>query len=69
MNRLKDKVAIITGAAGGMGAVEAKMFTKEGAKVLLTDMQEEKLKGVVEEIKADGGTADYIAHDVSSEES
>lgn len=52
-----------------MGAVEAKMFAKEGAKVLLTDMQEEKLKGVVEEIKADGGTADYIAHDVSSEES
>lgn len=52
-----------------MGAVEAKMFAKEGAKVLLTDMQEEKLKGVVDEIKADGGTADYIVHDVSSEES
>ena len=33
MNRLKDKVAIVTGAAGGMGAVEAKMFAKEGAKV------------------------------------
>ena len=32
MNRLKDKVAIVTGAAGGMGAVEAKMFAKEGAK-------------------------------------
>lgn len=69
MNRLKDKVAIVTGAAGGMGAVEAKMFAKEGAKVLLTDMREEKLKGVVDEIKADGGTADYIVHDVSSEES
>src|SRR5687767_11837042 len=69
MKRLKGKVAIVTGAAVGMGAVEAKLFAKEGAKVLITDVQEEKLKGVVAEINADGGTADYIVHDVSSEES
>lgn len=69
MNRLENKVAIITGAAGGMGAAEAKLFAKEGAKVLITDVQEEKLKGVVAEIKAEGGIADYIVHDVSSESS
>src|SRR5258705_4630492 len=69
MNRLENKVAIITGAAGGMGAVEAKMFAKEGAKVLITDLQEEKLKAVVAEIKADGGIADYVVHDVTSEDS
>lgn len=69
MNRLNNKVVIITGSAGGMGAVEAKLMAKEGAKVLLTDMQEEKLKGIVAEIKADGGTADYFVHDVASEES
>ncbi|MES2141054.1 MAG: glucose 1-dehydrogenase [Bacteroidota bacterium] len=69
MKRLENKVAVITGAAGGMGAAEAKMFAKEGAKVLITDVQEEKLKTVVAEIKAAGGIADYIVHDVSSEES
>lgn len=41
MKRLENKVAIITGAAGGMGAVEAKMLAKEGAKVLITDVQED----------------------------
>jgi cyclopentanol dehydrogenase len=45
------------------------IFAKEGAKVSITDMQEEKLKGVVAEIKADGGTTDYFVHDVTSEES
>lgn len=69
MKRLENKVAIITGAAGGMGAAEAKLFANEGAKVLITDVQEEKLKAVVTEIKADGGNADYIVHDVSSEDS
>ena len=44
MKRLSEKVAIVTGAAGGMGAVEAKLFAKEGAKVIATDSNEEKLK-------------------------
>lgn len=39
MARLKDKVAIITGAAAGMGEQHARLFVKEGAKVVLTDVQ------------------------------
>lgn len=69
MARLENKVAIITGAAGGMGEAEAKLFAAEGAKVLLTDVQEEKLKSVVDQIRLAGNTADYIVHDVSSETS
>ena len=41
MDRLKDKVAIITGAASGMGAAHVKMFVDEGAKVVFSDIQED----------------------------
>src|SRR5690606_25326643 len=41
---LKNKLAIITGAADGMGKAEAQLFAKEGAKVIATDIQEIKLK-------------------------
>ncbi|HEY6504893.1 MAG TPA: glucose 1-dehydrogenase [Chitinophagaceae bacterium] len=67
MARLKDKVAIITGAAGGMGAAEARLFAQEGAKVVATDMQEEKLKAWVQKEKANGLSIDHIMHDVTSE--
>ena len=68
MDRLKGKVAIITGAATGQGAEEAKLFAKEGAKVVATDIQEEKLKKAVEGIKAEGGEAIAVKHDVTSED-
>lgn len=67
--RLKNKVAIITGAAGGMGEVEAKIFAEEGASVLTTDIQEEKLKEWVSSAQEQGLAIEYIAHDVSSFES
>ncbi len=67
MGRLDGKVAIITGAAMGMGALEAKMFAKEGARVVATDLQEEKLKEVVGEINEKGGKAIAVKHDVASE--
>jgi cyclopentanol dehydrogenase len=67
MNRLQNKVAIITGAAGGMGAAEAKLFAQEGAKVLATDVQEDKLKNWVQAAKAEGLAIDWIHHDVTSE--
>ena len=44
--RLKDKVAIVTGAASGMGASTAKIFANQGAKVLVTDMLEDEGAGV-----------------------
>src|SRR5699024_5765278 len=66
--RLKDKVAVITGAAGGQGAVEAKLFAKEGAKVVATDMNAEGVQEVVNEIRSNGGEAIAVAHNVTSPE-
>ncbi|WP_019241763.1 MULTISPECIES: SDR family NAD(P)-dependent oxidoreductase [Bacillus] len=68
MGRLENKVAIITGAGGGQGKDEAILFAQEGAKVVVTDVQAEKVQDVVEEIKANGGHAIGFYHDVSSEE-
>lgn len=68
MGRLNNKVAIITGAASGQGAVEAKLFAEEGAKVVATDLNEAKLEDVVAEIKASGGEAIGVKHDVASAE-
>ncbi|PSL18584.1 SDR family NAD(P)-dependent oxidoreductase [Dyadobacter jiangsuensis] len=67
MARLENKVAIITGAAGGMGEAEARLFAAEGAKVLLTDIDEKALKAVVEQITSQGQTAASMIQDVSSE--
>ena len=66
MGRLNNKVAVITGAASGMGAATAKMFANEGAKVVATDIQEDNLNKLVEEIKADGGEAVGVKHNVAS---
>ncbi|KOO51005.1 SDR family NAD(P)-dependent oxidoreductase [Viridibacillus arvi] len=68
MGRLSGKVAIITGAASGMGAKECELFAKEGACVVATDIQEELLNEVVEAINAAGGQAIAFKHDVTSEE-
>ncbi|UQW96957.1 SDR family oxidoreductase [Rummeliibacillus sp. G93] len=66
--RLQGKVAIITGAANGMGAAEARLFAKEGAKVVATDLNEEKLNEVVADVKAAGGEITGIKQNVASEE-
>ncbi|MBM3621762.1 MAG: glucose 1-dehydrogenase [Alphaproteobacteria bacterium] len=62
--RLKDKVAIVTGAAGGMGACTAKLFAKEGARVVLADMIDADGQAVAREI---GNTALYQHLDVTKE--
>jgi len=69
MSRLNGKVAIITGAASGIGLTTAEIFAAEGAKVVATDISEAALADAVEAIKAAGG--DVLAHtlDVSSAES
>ena len=61
--RLKDKVAIITGATSGMGRATAELFGAEGAKVVVVGRNEERAKEVVEGIKAKGGEAIYVLAD------
>jgi cyclopentanol dehydrogenase len=68
MKRLQNKVAIITGAAGGIGAAAAKLFAVEGAKVMITDVQEDKLTAAADEILAMGGTIAYMVQNVALEE-
>ncbi len=65
MGRLDGKVAIVTGAARGQGAAEARAFAREGAKVVLTDVLVEEGEATASTI---GGDAVFVRHDVSSEE-
>ncbi len=66
-NRLKDKVAIVTGAGSGMGAAMAKLFTAEGASVVAADLNKDRVDDVVSEITSAGGKAVAIKTDVSNE--
>ncbi|WP_372919674.1 SDR family NAD(P)-dependent oxidoreductase [Salegentibacter sp.] len=65
---LKGKVALITGAASGIGKSTALLFAKNGASVLLTDIDEEKGKELVDEIKDAGGKAFFVKADASKPE-
>lgn len=65
MERLKDKAIIVTGAAGGMGEAEARLFAQEGARVLATDIQVEKLEEWVSKAQKDGLQIEFIQHDVT----
>ena len=66
--RLEGKVAIISGAANGMGESEAKLFASEGAKVVIADMAEDEGRKVEAEIAETGGEAIFIRLDVTSEQ-
>ena len=68
MNRLFGKVALISGSTSGMGAEEAKLFAKEGAKVVVTGISKEQGGKVVDEINSRGGESLFIKLDVSSED-
>jgi 3-oxoacyl-[acyl-carrier protein] reductase len=63
--RLKDKVAIVTGGASGIGAASAVAMAREGARVLVVDLNESGAKAVVEQIEKSGGQAGAARADVT----
>ena len=69
MGRLDNKVAIISGAGKGQGAFEASLFAREGAKVVLADIDIESCKSNVQDIVKENGIASAIHLDVTSTES
>ncbi|MET3506602.1 SDR family oxidoreductase [Halalkalibacter oceani] len=66
--RLQDKVAVITGAASGMGKAIANVYAKEGAKVVVSDINAEAANQTVDEIKSAGGEAIAVVANVAKEE-
>jgi len=66
MSRLKGKIAIVTGAAGGMGLATARLFVEEGAKVVATDVQAELLQKEVHAIDPDETSLLGLVMDVAS---
>ena len=67
--RLEGKVAIISGGARGQGAAEARMFAREGAKVVFGDILDDDGRKVEAEINESGGEATYVTLDVTNEDS
>jgi 3(or 17)beta-hydroxysteroid dehydrogenase len=65
MNQVKDKVALVTGAASGVGRADALLLAAEGARVVLTDVNEEAGRALAREI---GDAALFVRHDIASEE-
>ncbi len=65
MNRLDEKVAIVTGGATGIGEAISKKFAKEGAKVVVNGLPEDPVKEVVEEILRNGGQASAFIGNIS----
>ena len=68
MGKLDGKIAIVTGATSGMGRATAKLFAKEGAKVVITGRNEDRAKAVVDDIKNDGGKSIYVIADMTNKD-
>ncbi|MEK4484219.1 SDR family oxidoreductase [Psychrobacillus sp. FSL H8-0484] len=66
--RLVNKVAVVTGSGSGMGKAIANLYAKEGAKVVVSDINEASANATVEEIKANGGEAIVVVANVAKEE-
>jgi NAD(P)-dependent dehydrogenase (short-subunit alcohol dehydrogenase family) len=66
--RLADKVALITGAASGMGAESARVFAREGAKVVVADIDSAKGEALCRDISKAGGSVSFIRTDVTREQ-
>ena len=68
MDRVKGKVALVTGGASGIGRASAMLLAKEGATVVVTDVQDDQGKDCAAAIKRAGGDAIFLHHDVASED-
>ncbi len=68
MGRVQDKVCLVTGGAAGMGREHVLLLAEEGARIVLTDLNEEAGKATVDEVKGMGGEAIFVKHDVASED-
>ena len=68
MGRVVGKVALVTGGASGIGRGCAELLAKEGASVVITDLQDDKGQALAAEINAAGGKARYLHQDTTSEE-
>jgi len=68
MGRVAGKVALVTGAASGIGRGCAELLAREGASVIITDLQDDKGQALAAEINASGGKARYLHQDTTSEE-
>ena len=69
MGQIDGKVAIVTGGASGIGAACAATLAREGAKVVVTDLDDTGGRAVVDKIESAGGEAIFLHQDVSLEES
>jgi NAD(P)-dependent dehydrogenase (short-subunit alcohol dehydrogenase family) len=69
MGQVEEKVAIVTGGASGIGAASAATLAREGAKVVVTDLDDAGGKGMVDNIRSAGGGSIFLHQDVSIEES
>lgn len=68
MARVAGKTALITGAASGLGAASARLLAREGASVILTDLNEAAGKAALRDIEAEGGSGMYLHLDVTRED-
>jgi NAD(P)-dependent dehydrogenase (short-subunit alcohol dehydrogenase family) len=68
MGRVQGKIALVTGGASGIGRASALLLGKEGATVIVTDVQDDMGQDTARKIKQDGGDAMYLTHNVTDED-